>query len=540
MKNWKFFGRFILFVLFLIALSVDCIYSQKKDLFRWAADAEGNAPYIFVDPRNPTSDLIGFEVDIANAIAEVLGKKPVFVQNQWDGLIPGLGRGDYDVAINGLEITEDRKQVVSFSIPYYVTYEQLVVMKPTEDINALSDCVGKTVGALKNSLAERILLAKGGIIVKSYEGEINAFTDMKNGRLDAVLVDAPIAIYYAEPDPMLKLVGQPIGEVTYGVVMKKKDTLLLNQINSAILSMRDSGKLREIYERWNLWNYMMALHFNDKDDSNIKHDKYQYFIESMGAHRDFGDMVNLYISFLPSLGKAAVITLQISILAMILAIVFGLFIAMLRMYAPAPFAILATGFVEVIRGTPLLIQLLFIYYALPTFGIKLNEFVAAIVGLGLNYAAYEAENYRAGLMAVPKGQMEAAISLGMTRIQALRHVILPQAIRIVIPPITNDFISLLKDSSLVSVIAMVELTKTYNQLAATYYDFFGTGILVATIYLLIGLPFVKLAKWAESRFANDSRIKGKAKKSPTYLSTFIFIVGLVVLFSLWHNVNFFR
>ena len=152
--------------------------------------------------------------------------------------------------------------------------------------------------------------------------------------------------------------------------------------------------------------------------------------------------------------------------------------------------------------------------------------------LGLNYAAYEAENYRAGLMAVPKGQMEAAISLGMTKTQALRHIILPQAVRIVIPPITNDFISLLKDSSLVSVIAMVELTKTYNQLAATYYDFFGTGLLVAGIYLLIGLPFVKLAKWAEGRFSTNPRLKKKGKKAPTYLSTLLFVIGLVLLSSI--------
>jgi len=541
MKDKRFISRlFILFCLIFISNS-SSLFSQKQGQFRWAADAEGNAPYIFVDPRKPTGELIGFEVDMANAIAKELKLKPYFVQNQWDGLIPGLGRGDYDFAINGLEITEDRKKVVNFSIPYYVTYEQIVVMKGTNNINTLSDCVGRVVGALKNSLAERILIAKGGINVKSYEGEIIAFTDMKNGRLDAVLVDAPIAIYYAEPDPQLKLVGQPIGEVTYGVVMKKSDTLMLERINAAILSMRDSGELREIYERWNLWNYMMALYFDDKSNSNIEHDKYQDFIESMSGKHDFNYLLNLYLSFLPVLGKATVITLEISLLAMLLAIVFGLFIAIVRMYTPAPFALLATGFVEIIRGTPLLIQLLFIYYALPTtIGIKLNEFVAAIIGLGLNYAAYEAENYRAGLLAVPKGQMEAAISLGMTKAQALKNVILPQAIRIVIPPITNDFISLLKDSSLVSVIAMVELTKTYNQLASTYYDFFGTGILVAIIYLLIGLPFVKLAKWAERHFSTDARVKSKGKKAPSYLSTFIFIIGIFMLFAIMQNVSLFK
>jgi len=124
-----------------------------------------------------------------------------------------------------------------------------------------------------------------------------------------------------------------------------------------------------------------------------------------------------------------------------------------------------------------------------------------VVGLGLNYAAYEAENYRAGFAGVPHTQMEAALSLGMTRWQAIRHVIAPQAFRIVLPPVTNDFISLLKDSSLVSVITLVELTKTYGLLATKYYDYFGTGIMVAVIYLLLGLPFVRLARYTERKLA---------------------------------------
>lgn len=135
---------------------------------------------------------------------------------------------------------------------------------------------------------------------------------------------------------------------------------------------------------------------------------------------------------------------------------------------------------------------------MPSIGIKLSPFLAAVIGLGVNYSAYEAENYRAGLFAIAKGQMEAAMSLGMRRRDALRHIILPQAFRIVIPPMTNDFISLLKDSSLVSVITMVELTKVYNQVASTYFDFLGTGIIVAIIYLLLGLPFIKLSKFAEN------------------------------------------
>ena len=157
-------------------------------------------------------------------------------------------------------------------------------------------------------------------------------------------------------------------------------------------------------------------------------------------------------------------------------------------------------YVEVFRGTPLLIQLFIIFYGLPHFGIKLAPLAAAVIGLGLNYAAYEAENYRAGLLSVAKGQWEACQALGLSKAQSLRHVILPQAFRVSLPPVTNDFLSILKDSSLVSVISMVELTKVYGQLASATYDWLGLGLLTAAMYFLIGLPFVMLARRVERKF----------------------------------------
>jgi polar amino acid transport system permease protein/polar amino acid transport system substrate-binding protein len=161
----------------------------------------------------------------------------------------------------------------------------------------------------------------------------------------------------------------------------------------------------------------------------------------------------------------------------------------------------------VIRGTPLLIQLLFIFYGLPNIGLRLSPFVASVLGLGLNYAASEAEVYRAGLLSVPAGQWHAAFALGLTQLKALRLVIVPQAIRLVLPPLTNDFIALLKDSSLVSALTMVELTGAYNRLATETFDYFGTGLLVAFLYLLLGLPFARLARSMEERL-------GKGRSNP--------------------------
>lgn len=153
----------------------------------------------------------------------------------------------------------------------------------------------------------------------------------------------------------------------------------------------------------------------------------------------------------------------------------------------------------------MLIQLFLIYYGLPEIGIRLNPFLAGIMGLGLNYAASEAENYRAGIQCIPRGQTEAALALGMSQWQTLRQVVLPQALRVVIPPVTNDFIAMFKDSSIVSVITMVELTKVYGMLAMASSDYIGLGLLTAAIYFGLSYPASIFANWLERRLRYDHR-----------------------------------
>ena len=202
-----------------------------------------------------------------------------------------------------------------------------------------------------------------------------------------------------------------------------------------------------------------------------------------------------------SLLMAALYTVLLSCLAMPLAMLAGLVIAVGRLYGPRWLAVPLNGYVEVVRGTPLLFQLFVIFYMLPWMGVYLPAFWAGILGLAVNYSAYEAENYRAGLLAVPKGQMEAALALGMTRWAALRRVIIPQAVRIVIPPVTNDFISLFKDTSVCSVIAVYELTWSYRELAVNNPNrVWELGLIAALLYLLMSVPLSLLARRLERRF----------------------------------------
>ncbi|MBS1961206.1 MAG: ABC transporter permease subunit [Bdellovibrionales bacterium] len=500
---WKMIGLVFAALIGLTLLATVWSLSSREagaaEPIRWAADTESGAPLVFQDPKNP-GNIIGFEREVIEGAAKRLGRPATLVHNAWDGLIPGLARGNYDVIVNGLEITDERKKEIAFSDPYFITYEQLTVRKDESRIQSLEDCRGKKVGTLKFSLAQTILEKFGGIEIVTYEAEPTSYEDLKNGRTDAVLLDAPLAIYNAKPNPALKLVGAPVGRIEYGIGMKKSDTALLADLNRALGEMAKDGELRKIYERYALWNPLMAEKFGDKRPGTIDPpDMYEYFLNASHRERTWEDRAKLYVTFIPILAKGALTTLHISLFAMVLAVAFGLALALMRLYGPKPVSFAALLYIELIRGTPLLIQLFFIFYALPYAGLKLSPFVAAVLGLGLNYAAYEAENYRGGIAGVPKSQSEAGLALGLSHGQTIRHIVIPQALRIVIPPITNDFISLLKDSSLVSVITMVELTKLYGQLASTYYDFLGTGVLVAAFYLLLGLPFVRLARYVELR-----------------------------------------
>jgi len=470
----------------------------------WGGDAEGGAPYQFQDPRDPRR-VIGFEVDIVEVIGRILGRRTEFVQNQWDGLVPGLERGNYDIIVSGLEITPDRAEVISFSRPYYVTFEQLAVRRSDNAILSLDDCEGRKVGTLRGSLAQRILEARKGIETRSYDGQINAYEDLLNGRLDAVLMDHIIALYNVAPTPGLRMVGSPVGRLEYGIGVRKEDTQLLTEVNRALEQMISSGELRRILERWGIWTHACADHFGDQSPGSRPPVALEEYLGSRAAERSAWERAKQYAGYVPLLGRGAVVTLELSVLAMALAVAIGLLIALSRLYATAPVRALAGVYIESIRGTPLLIQLFLIFYGLPHVGIRLSPMLAAIIGLALNYSAYEAENYRAGIQSIPRTQMEAALALGMTRIQALRYVIVPQAMRLVIPPVTNDFIALLKDSSLVSVITMVELTKSYSQLASIHYDYLGIGLLAAGMYFLIGLPFVRLARLAERHFNPEHR-----------------------------------
>lgn len=484
-----------------VCITHACAYQDTLDKIKssgvitWGFDAEGGAPYVFHDPAHPTKH-IGFEVELVAAIARELGVKVQYFQNAWDSVLLSLQRGDFDIALNGIEITPDREQSVLFSRPYYAYAEQIVARSSDNRVHRLEDLHGKKVGTLYNTEAKRLLEEMGDVAVSIYSGQVEPFKDLLLNRIDAVFVDLPIAAYYAMPNPQLHMVGGPVGEGYYGIALRKEDTSLAEELNRIIEKLLKSGELKKIYSRWGLWNVAQEKLF-------FHEGLLQEYAESSPSLSEKAPMV--VTKFLPTLLKGAFVTIGISLLSMMLAIVLGLILAIMRLYGNRWLQMVSTSYIEIYRGTPLLVQLYILYYGLPGIGITLSAFVAAILGLGMNYAAYEAEIYRAGIQAIPKGQTEAAFSLGMSGRLTLRRIILPQALRITIPPMTNDFIALFKDSSLVSVIAITELTKSYGILAAASMDYFKLGIITALLYFGMSYPLSLYARKLEKKLKSHDR-----------------------------------
>ena len=453
---------------------------RARGTLRWGGDMQGGEPYVFQDPGD--GRLVGFEVDIADALARRLGVRAEFVQNDWSMLVPSLERGDFDVAMNGLEVTEARRGRVAFSRPYYVFSETLVVRRGEPGAATLADLRGRRVGTLEASLALELLDAVPGLNVVRYEGVEEPYLDLEQRRLDAVLLDNIIAARYGLPRPTLAAAGT-FGEGTYAIAVRPADASLLAAVDGALAGLRESGELRRILERWQLW-----------DDRQVTlGDAPRPADEPAPPRALAGFHLGLFL-------RGALVTIVISTAAMAIAVAGGLVLSLVRRYGPPAARTAATVYVEVMRGTPVLLQLYVIYFGLAPI-LTLDAFTAAVLGLGLNYAAYEAELYRAGFEAVPVGQTEAALSLGMSRGLALRRIILPQALRVALPGMANDFIALLKDSSLVSVITVVELTKQMTITAVDVRGWLGPGLLCAALYLAMSYPLSRLARRLERRLA---------------------------------------
>jgi polar amino acid transport system substrate-binding protein len=474
----------------------------------WGADREGGGPYLYPDPANP-GRTIGFEVDLAEALARELGRPgQQHVQCDWSQILEVLARGDIELALNGYEYTRSRAARFCTSFPYYIYQLRLCTrrndprLQEWESLRTPGGGTRLRVGVLEESAADALVSKDFGTTcdVVRFSGSIDAFEALKQGKLDATVQDNPVVTHYLDEGglyPDLDVRGEPRSEGFYVIYLRPDDQPLCQQVNAALERLRESGQLQTLYERYGLWNDAQArlpqvwTGWDSAPNTS-----------ELPSWRDLG-------RWIPKLLQAAWITIQLACCSMPLAMLVGLAVALGRSWSTPLLGgdgggwgawLLRTGlgaYVELVRGTPLAFQLFVIYFVLPRLGVTISEFWSGVAALAINYSAYECEIFRLGLQSVPRGQMEAALSLGMSRPLAVRRIILPQAIRTVIPATANDFIALFKDTSVCSVIAVEELSKQYSIVGKSSGLFLEAAAMAAVLYLAMSYPLSLASGWLE-------------------------------------------
>lgn len=483
--------RFATLVLALAAPAV----AQEKPPLKWGMDETGGAPYVF---DNQTK---GFEVELAAYLAEKLGRKSEPFNGPWDKLPDLLAKNEFDIVLNGYEYDENKYKDQA-SIPYYI-YRLVATVKADSAIRTWADLKGKKVGVLTGSAAARYLevLKKefgGELEVEAYDDVANTYKLVATGRIDATVQDNPAANFYvaedAKGEKKLRALPETRGQGFYVILTRANDYDFRERINAALAAGIEDGTLATIYRKYGLWNddQERLSHWRTKRWSDQKLTDEQLLTGT--------EPIN-WAEALKLLGYAALMTVFLAVVSMPFATLIGMVLAAGRLYGPRWLGWLFTLYVEVIRGTPLLLQLWVLFYLLPEyipFFAQLPKEVIGILGLAINYSASEAEHFRGAFLNLPRGQMEAAESLGMTKWTVIRRILTPQAFRAALPSVTNDFVALFKDTAVCSVIAVMELTKQYNTLYNNHRDhILSLAVITAAMYLLMSYPLALVARRLE-------------------------------------------
>jgi len=410
-------------------------------------------PFSFQDEKGK---LTGFEVEFAEQLAQHMGVKASLKPTKWDGMLASLDAKRIDVVINQVTISDERKKKYDFSTPYTVSGIQALTMKANAStITKPADLAGKKVGVGLGTNYEQWLRENvKGVDIRTYDDDPTKYQDLRSGRLNAILVDRLAALdLVKKTGDTMAVAGDAFSRQESGVAMRKGNDDLLKAVNQAIADMQKDGSLSKLSEM--VWR---------------------------GCDEIMQESLQLVLDSAPFLLKGALFTLQLSIGGMFFGLLLGFILALMRLSRFWPVRWLARIYVSIFRGTPLIAQLFMIYYGLPQFGIELDPIPSAMIGLSLNTAAYASESLRGAISSIERGQWEAAASIGMTRWQTLRRVILPQAARTALPPLGNSFISLVKDTSLAATIQVPELFRQAQLITSRTLEVFTMYLAASLIY----------------------------------------------------------
>lgn len=463
---------------------------------------------------------VGLEIELGEKIAAKLGCKVNWVNSSFDGIFPALLAGKYDFVIASVTITDERKKSMLFSEPYVDAGQSIAVRRDVPPILDIDGLKGKRVGVGLNTTGQFLMEpVKDATLVKFPSVDL-ALADLHNRRLDAAVGDGPVFRYMiAQSFPDLVLTGAPLNQEQWGMAFRPGTEPLLGQVNEVIRGFRADGTLRGLEVKYlesagkpAAAEGAAAAASGGGDGAPAASDAGAASTTGSSSTADSAPQTNpppqqahfrfdRLLDSVPLFLKGAWWTIGLSLASFVLAVPLGLLVALARLSRMKLLSAPMSAYVEILRGTPLLVQIFFIYFVLPNVGLSLADRTTAILALSINASAYISEIFRAGLLSIDSGQNEAALALGLTRTQGLRFVLVPQAIRRVVPPLTNECIALIKDSSLVSVMGMTELTRTGQELASRYADPLTIWPGVALTYFVLTFPLTQLSARLEARLA---------------------------------------
>lgn len=443
------------------------------------------APFEF---QNDKGKYVGIDMELIKAIAKQQGFKIEIANPGFDAALNAVQSSQADGVIAGATITDARKAIFDFSDSYY-TSNVILAVKKGKAINRYDELNGKTVGA-KNGTSSYSWLkenaAKYGYSVKAFDDGSTMYDSLNSGSVEAIMDDEAVLKYAISQGRRFEtpLDGISTGEVGFAV-KKGTNPELIEMFNNGLAALKQSGKYDAIID-----SYLDSKKAAKPSEKNVD--------ESTIA----GLLSNNYKQLWAGLGTTLSLTLISFAIAMIIGIIFG----MMAVSPTKSLRLISTIFVDVVRGIPLMIVAAFIFWGVPNLiesmtghQSPINDFLAATIALSLNGGAYIAEIVRGGIEAVPAGQMEASRSLGLPYATTMRKVILPQAVKLMLPNFINQFVISLKDTTIVSAIGLVELFQTGKIIIARNYQSFRMYAILAIIYLIMITLLTRLAKRLEKR-----------------------------------------
>ncbi|WP_314587747.1 ABC transporter substrate-binding protein/permease [Paenibacillus terrigena] len=444
--------------------------NSKKLVLGTSADYP---PYEFHKKINGTDEIVGFDIEIAKELAKDMGAELVIEDMKFDSLLLALNSGKIDIAMAAMNPTEERKKNVDFSSIYYTSDQAVLVRAEDKDkYKTMDDLIGKSIGAQKSTIYEDIARAIPNAKVDALSKMSDILLSLESKRVDALIVELPVAESYEKNRSTLAIAdARPKSEDNgYAIAVKKGREDLVIQMNKTIDRLMGEDKVKKYVTD--------ATKLAEEGDSNIWTILLQY--------------KSTYLN-------GVWWTLLLSLVTVVFGFILGVILVLMRRSRIKPFKWLAIAYIEFLRGTPLMVQLFIIYFGLPSIGIEFPKFIAGAIALSLNSAAYLAEIFRAGIESVDKGQLEAARSLGMGQSMAMRYIILPQALKQVLPAIGNEFVVIIKESSIVSLIGITDIMFQEEVVRGSTYAGLPPLIIAAVLYFILTFTCSKLLGVAERR-----------------------------------------